>query len=129
MGVAATLAVKNMPDYQKLSTLRDAIEARLSGIVIFGQDAPRVANTTCVALPYVPADTQLMALDLAGICVSSGSACSSGSVKASHVLEAMGIAPDIARCALRISLGWTTTSADIETFIETYTRLQTTWQT
>jgi cysteine desulfurase len=127
-GVAAKLALESIADFQKLAALRDAIETRIAGITVFGGGAPRVSNTTCFALAGVPADTQLMALDLAGIAVSSGSACSSGSVKASHVLEAMEIAPALASCALRVSLGWTTTASDIETFIATYTRLMTTWQ-
>lgn len=127
-GVAATLATRDMDTYQKLGTLRDRIESRISGISVFGGGVPRVPNTTCFALAGVPADTQLMALDLAGIAVSSGSACSSGSVKASHVLEAMGVEGALASCALRVSLGWTTTASEIETFIATYNRLMTTWQ-
>jgi cysteine desulfurase len=125
-GVAAKLG--DIAAYQKLSPLRDRIETEIAGITVFGRNSPRVANTTCFALPGVPADTQLMALDLKGICVSSGSACSSGSVKPSHVLEAMGIDAALASCALRVSLGWTTTSADIDTFIETYKSLQASWQ-
>lgn len=126
MGAAAKNA--DIDRYQKLALLRDRLETEISGITVFGQDAPRVANTTCFALCGVAADTQLMALDLAGIAVSSGSACSSGSVKASHVLEAMGVDSDLAGCALRISLGWTNTAADIETFIKTYNKLKETWQ-
>lgn len=126
-GKAATLATENMSNYQKLSNLRDKIESALHGVRVFGAKSPRVVNTTCLALPGVPADTQLMALDLAGICVSSGSACSSGSVKPSHVLAAMGIADDLASCALRVSLGWNTTAHDVDTFIETYTHLSKTW--
>ncbi|MBU6235497.1 MAG: cysteine desulfurase [Alphaproteobacteria bacterium] len=125
MGAAAKAA--DHKAYQRLAALRDKIESEIAGITVFGKDAPRVANTTCFALAGVPADTQLMALDLAGICVSSGSACSSGSVKPSHVLEAMGIAPALAGCALRVSLGWTTTAAEIDTFIATYKKLQSTW--
>jgi len=126
-GVAAKLAQDNLKTYAALAAMRDAIEARIPHITVFGAAAPRVANTTCFALPGVPADTQLMALDLAGICVSSGSACSSGSVKPSHVLEAMGIAPTLANCALRVSLGMTTTPNDIDTFIDTYNRMALTW--
>lgn len=127
-GLAATLAREGLAAYQRLAALRDSIERRIAGITVFGADAPRVANTTCFALQGTPADTQLMALDLAGICVSSGSACSSGSVKPSHVLGAMGIAPDIAATALRVSLGWATSEADVDTFIETYNRLCKTWR-
>lgn len=126
-GVAARLAAQNLQKYAALATIRDAIETRIPHIMVFGATSPRVANTTCFALPDVPADTQLMALDLAGICVSSGSACSSGSVRPSHVLEAMGIAPDLATCALRVSLGLTTTQHDIDTFIDTYNRMVLTW--
>ena len=64
-----------------------------------------------------------MALDLAGIAVSSGSACSSGKVGPSHVLAAMGIPPEPARCAIRISLSWATTAADIDGFLEAYARI------
>ncbi len=127
-GVAAGEALAQMDAYRKLAAWRDRIETSLPGIHVFGADAPRVANTTCFALEGVIADTQLMALDLAGICVSSGSACSSGSVKPSHVLDAMGIAPHLATCALRVSLGWSTTEADVDTFIAAYARLAAQWK-
>ena len=84
--------------------------------VIFGEQAERLPNTTCFALPGRSAETLLIAFDLEGIAVSSGSACSSGRVEKSHVLEAMGLAPEIARGAIRVSTGWTTTEADIERF-------------
>lgn len=125
-GVAASLA--HTGEFAKLGALRDRIESEIPGITVFGKDCPRVANTTCFALPGVLADTQLMALDLAGICVSSGSACSSGSVKPSHVLDAMGIDASLATCALRVSLGWNTTASDVDTFIATYKRLSASWQ-
>jgi cysteine desulfurase len=127
-GTAARLAAAEMSAYQRLAPLRDAIEARISGITVYGAGSPRVANTTCFALPGVPADTQLMALDLAGFCVSSGSACSSGSVKPSHVLEAMGIPARDAACALRISLGWNTSEKDVEDFITAYNLLAAKWK-
>lgn len=127
-GFGAIAELANIEQFQKLTSLRNIIEQTIPGIIVFGQSSARVANTTCFALPGVLADTQLMALDLAGICVSSGSACSSGSVKPSHVLEAMGIAPDLANCALRVSLGWNTTQKDVDTFIETYIRLAQSWK-
>jgi cysteine desulfurase len=127
-GFAAAVQDAGIETFQNLASLRNIIEQTLPGITVFGQSAARVANTTCFALPGVPADTQLMALDLAGICVSSGSACSSGSVKPSHVLEAMGIAPDLANCALRVSLGWNTTQDDVDTFIATYKQLAQSWK-
>jgi cysteine desulfurase len=127
-GAAAQAAVAEMARYQKLGALRDRIEKEIPGLTVFGQNAPRVVNTTCFAFAGVPADTQLMALDLAGVCVSSGSACSSGSVKPSHVLEAMGIAPALAGCALRVSLGWDTRAEDIDAFIAQYKQLAPSWK-
>jgi len=129
-GVAAKKAREDMRDYQKLARLRDKIEfalQKIPDIHFYGNGAMRVANTTCFSLKGVPADTQLMALDLAGISVSSGSACSSGSVKPSHVLEAMHVAPEIANCALRVSLGWNTTEAEIDRFIDMYQALSEGW--
>lgn len=125
-GLAADIAAKFQgPD---LAPLRDRIETQIPGITVFGQNSQRVANTTCFALEGTPADTQMMALDLAGICVSSGAACSSGTVKPSRVLEAMNIPAGLARCALRVSLGWNTTAAEVENFIRTYKDLQKTWR-
>lgn len=68
-------------------------------------------------MPAVAGETQVIAFDLAGVAVSAGAACSSGKVAASRVLSAMGVGEEIARCAIRVSLGWTTTEADIEAFI------------
>src|SRR3546814_19729137 len=76
---------------------------------IFGAAAPRLPNTSCVALAGLPAETQLMALDLAGVAVSSGAACSSGKVQPSHVLSAMGDSDSQAGSAIRLSLGWAST--------------------
>ncbi len=87
-----------------------------AGAVVFGANAPRLPNTACFAVPGIEAQLMLMSLDLAGIAVSSGSACSSGKVKPSHVLAAMGVAPDVASGAVRVSLGWTTTEKDIAAF-------------
>jgi cysteine desulfurase len=105
--------------------LIDALEAGLSDTVIFSDGRERLCNTTCVAVPGMKAETLLMNLDLAGFAVSSGSACSSGKVGRSHVLEAMGVASDLASCAIRISLGWNTTAADIEKFLTTFHSLRT----
>lgn len=102
-------------------TLRDQVETGLKHLhadtVIFAENSPRLANTTLFATPGMSAETSLIALDLAGVAVSSGSACSSGKVAASHVLSAMGVPDDLARCALRISTGPTTTARDIEMFL------------
>ena len=76
-------------------------------------------------MPAVPAETQVMAFDLAGFCVSAGAACSSGKVQASPVLAAMGVADDLARCAIRVSIGPTTTEAEIDAFAQAWQRLCT----
>ena len=107
----------------EIKSLRNHLESGLEGTVIFGAEAERLPNTSCFAMPGLAAETALMALDLAGFAVSSGSACSSGKVAKSHVLAAMGIAPDLASSAIRVSLGWTTTPQDIEQFISAWAKL------
>jgi cysteine desulfurase len=110
----------------RVAALRDRLEARLlahPGTQILGADAPRLATISCIAMPGVPAATQVMALDLAGFAVSAGAACSSGKVKPSHVLAAMRVAPDIAATAIRVSLGWTTTQAEIDAFADAWLAL------
>ena len=102
----------------------DTLEAALGDAVVFGDGVYRLCNTTCFALPGMAAETLLISLDLEGIAVSSGSACSSGKVGRSHVLEAMDVAPDLAACAIRASLGWNTTAADIGRFITTLNSLR-----
>lgn len=126
-GHAATAALKELPDYGRITALRDrletAVRAATNKAIIFGANAPRVGNTSDIGLPGIPAETQLMNLDLEGISVSSGSACSSGAFKASHVLMAMGASEDHARSALRISMGWATTPGDIDRFIAAWTKM------
>ena len=91
--------------------------------MIFGGEAPRLPNTTYFSHPGMSAETLLMNFDLEGIAVSSGSACSSGKVTKSHVLTAMGVAPELAKGAIRVSLGWNTTSEHIEHFITVWRKL------
>jgi cysteine desulfurase len=106
-----------------LTALRDMLEDALPAqTIVVSQDAPRLPNTSCLALPGVAAQTQVMALDLDGIAVSAGSACSSGKVTRSHVLDAMGH-PDLAPCAIRVSLPWTATEADVAAFNAAYARM------
>ena len=93
-----------------------------NGAIVCGAGAPRLANTTCLALPGVRADTQVIALDLAGVAVSAGAACSSGKVAASHVLQAMGLGP-LAGQAIRVSLPWNATEADVAAFVAAYQRM------
>ena len=87
---------------------------------LHGLNAPRVTNTTFFSVQNLRAETALMALDLEGIAISNGSACSSGTVQPSHVLKAMGATDDQALTGLRISTGWATTQEHIETFIEKF---------
>ena len=91
--------------------------------VIFGDAAERLPNTTLFALEGVKAETAVIALDLDGVAVSSGAACSSGKVQPSHVLAAMGVSPALLRGAVRVSLGWTTTKADVERFLSAWRKL------
>ncbi len=124
-GIAARMAFDQRPAWVKhCEALREKLESGLRGIapdiIITGSDAPRVANTVNALLPGSSAETQLMAMDLAGVSVSSGSACSSGAFKASHVLLAMGYGEDDAKSALRFSFGWATTNADIDAALNAY---------
>ena len=107
-----------------LAGLRDAVEraAVANGAIVVGGDAPRLTNTTCLALPGARADTQVIALDLEGIAVSAGAACSSGKVAASHVLAAMGLG-EMAGQAIRVSLPWDVTEAAIDAFAVAYARM------
>lgn len=97
--------------------LEDGLRALNAETVIFGAEAPRLTNTTCFAVPGFGSETALVAMDLAGVALSSGSACSSGKVAQSHVLTAMGVPADTARSALRLSTGLATTAADIDRFL------------
>jgi cysteine desulfurase len=119
---AAQAALQSLTEEAaRLTGLRERLEAGLRSLdgaaSVFGAGAARLPNTVCFALPGMNAQTALMALDLAGVSVSSGSACSSGTVKASSVLDAMGVQPDMAKCMLRASLGWTTREADVDGFL------------
>ncbi len=91
--------------------------------MIFGAQVPRLPNTTLFSVPGLKAETAIIAFDLNGIALSSGSACSSGKVQPSHVLAAMGVPPELARGALRVSLGWNTSEAAVEQFLGTWIML------
>lgn len=126
-GVAARIAADHVRDYQKIAELRDLLETEILSAapdaVIHGRGGKRLANTLCVSMPGVESELQVMSFDLAGIAVSAGSACSSGKVKPSHVLVAMGVADDIAASAIRISLGWLTSRDDILQCAEVWKKL------
>jgi cysteine desulfurase len=103
--------------------LRDRLEASLEDVVVLGAGAIRLPNTSCIATPGMSAETLLMALDLEGVSVSSGSACSSGKVAKSHVLAAMGVPAEISNAAIRVSLGWDTTDQHIDKFIAAWRKV------
>lgn len=125
-GVAAQLALDEMENYTaKTSELQNKLEAALDGVVIYGQDAPRASNTTLLSLPGASSETLLMALDLEGVAVSNGSACSSGRVEPSHVLKAMNASDDEASGAIRISTGWNSSEKDIDHFLEVWQKITT----
>ncbi len=121
-GAAAEIALRELPrQAAELRRLRDGCEARLRLLapdcVVFGHAAERLPNTLTFAIPGIRAETALIKLDLEGVAVSSGAACSSGKVKRSHVLQAMGVAPALAEGAIRVSFGWNSCDADVDRFI------------
>lgn len=126
-GAAAEAALRDLDRMAGLAAWRDRLEREVRAICpsakIVGGDAERVANTSCIALPGLSAETQVMSLDLAGVAVSSGSACSSGKVHPSHVLQAMGLGPEITGSAIRVSLGWNSAESDIDRFLKAWSRL------
>ena len=109
-----TLELNREAEVARVAALRDRFERALRPLdaIVFAKDTERAPNTCCFAVPDLPAETALMALDLDGICVSSGAACSSGKVGRSHVLAAMGTPEDVVRCGLRVSMGWNSTAED-----------------
>ena len=113
MGAAAKASQAALADMSKVAEMRDSLEKALRAsapdMVVFGEDVARLPNTILFAVPGVKSETSIMALDLAGVAVSAGSACSSGKVAASPVLAAMGVPDELATCAIRVSLGPTTT--------------------
>lgn len=127
-GAAATAAARDLAaDAPAMDALRQNLELQAKagspGTVVIGEGAPRLPNTSLVAHPGVKAETALIALDLAGIAVSSGAACSSGKVAASQVLIAMGVVPALVAGAVRVSLGPTTTEHDVAAFVSAWNGL------
>jgi cysteine desulfurase len=121
-GFMAALRDIDFDEMDRLSAFHRAFEddlrRRIPDAAVIGGGSPRLPNTSCITLPGIAAETSLIHLDLAGIAVSSGAACSSGKVAPSHVLEAMGLAPDQTRTALRISSGWHNCERDFERLLE-----------
>ena len=126
-GTAARLAQGDLARVSEIAALRDRMESRLRetepDVVVFSERAERLPNTSCLTMPGVQSETQVMGLDLAGVAVSAGSACSSGKVEPSHVLRALGAADAVGGCAIRVSLGWATTEEETERFLGTWRAL------
>jgi len=127
-GAAVKAALETMAeDAIRLEGLRTRLESGLRltpGAMVFSDEAPRLPNTTLFTVAGLKAETAVIGFDLAGIAVSSGSACSSGKVQPSHVLEAMGFGPEMAQGAVRLSLGWSTSDADIDRCLEAWRKLE-----
>jgi cysteine desulfurase len=126
-GAAMKAAMASLDgDMARIEGLRRRLEIGLRqtrGVFVFSDDVPRLPNTALFAVPGLKAETAVIGFDLEGIAVSSGSACSSGKVQPSHVLAAMGLAPEPAKGAVRLSLGWSTTEADIDRCLEAWRKL------
>ena len=121
---AATTSLEG--DAARLRGLRDRLEAGLKqtpDMIVFSEEVPRLPNTTLFTVPGLKAETAVIGFDLGGIAVSSGSACSSGKVQPSHVLEAMGVGKELAQGAVRLSLGWSTTETDIDLALQAWRKL------
>ena len=127
-GAAAAAARASLAaEAARMEALRKRLETGLKAaspqVVVFGIEAERLPNTTLFAVSGMKAETAVIAFDLEGVAVSAGAACSSGKVQASHVLAAMGVPPQLARAAVRVSLGPTTTESDVDGFIEAWIKL------
>jgi cysteine desulfurase len=113
-------------DTLRLERQRNRLESGLRqtpDVLVFSDDVPRLPNTTLFTVPGLKAETAVIGFDLAGIAVSSGSACSSGKVQPSHVLQAMGLGPELAKGAVRLSLGWSTSEEEIDRCLEAWRKL------
>jgi cysteine desulfurase len=124
---AAGAAKEEISVYDRVRALRDTLEERVLAAapeaVVLGAGAARLPNTAAIAMPGIAAETQVIALDLDGVMVSAGAACSSGKVGPSHVLEAMGVGPDFVGSTIRVSFGWDSSEADVAHFLEALTAL------
>jgi cysteine desulfurase len=127
-GAAAEAAARGLAgEARGMAALRDRLErglkATMPGVVLFGAEVDRLPNTTLFSVAGQKAETAVIAFDLEGVAVSSGAACSSGKVAPSHVLAAMGVTEELARGAIRVSLGPTTQEDEIESFLKAWAKL------
>lgn len=119
LGKACELAAGCLNEAPNIAAMRDRMQdaAERAGAHVWGKSEARLPGTLSLSAPGFSSQTQLMAMDLAGVAISSGSACSSGKTKPSHVLAAMGAGPELASCGIRVSLGWNSTDEDADAFI------------
>ena len=123
---AARAAIRDLEAgvWERVAELRNILDTGLASAaketIFVGKDRRRLPNTSCVAVPGWKGETQVMQMDLAGFAISSGSACSSGKVRESRVLRAMGFSEEVARSAIRVSLGPATTEDEIQRFVEAW---------
>jgi cysteine desulfurase len=126
-GAAVKAAMTTLADDAlRLESLRNGLENGLRqtpDVIVFSETVPRLPNTTLFTAPGLKAETAVIGFDLAGIAVSSGSACSSGKVQPSHVLEAMGFGPELTQGAVRLSMGWSTSETDVDRCLEAWRKL------
>ncbi len=130
LGTACELGDQSIAKAPALGAMRDRMQiaAEDAGAVVWGKEAARLPGTLSMSAPGFSSQTQLMAMDLAGIAISSGSACSSGKTKPSHVLAAMGADEELSKCGIRVSMGWNSTDDDVDAFCrawpEAYARVK-----
>ncbi len=126
-GAAVLDAFQDIASIDKIRELKEHLESGIrkigNDIMIVADKVDRIANTSCIILPGISGETQVMHFDLAGISLSSGSACSSGKVKVSHVLSALGLADSLANSSIRVSLGFNSTADDVDKFLSVYADL------
>ena len=127
LGLAAQAAVAELGQMERIKALRDGVEAailaRVPGAVSVGSRAARLPNTLCLALAGLETRTEVMALDLDGVMIGAGAACSSGKIEQSAVLTAMGVPVELAKSAIRLSWGWGSTPVEGEKFVESWIKL------
>lgn len=126
-GAAANAAINGIAQYRPLALHRDRMEARLKTVAptlqVHGGAAPRVAGVSCLGVEGLASETQIMVLDLAGFALSAGAACSSGKVKPSRVLTAMGLSDNAARSSVRASFGWNSAPSEFEALAEAWIKM------
>lgn len=122
-GAAVEAATHALPTSAARTELERRLKAACMDAEIFGEAEHRLANTICIAAPPIPSENMVIALDLDGFAVSAGAACSSGKVTQSHVLTAMGVAPQVAASAIRVSFGWNTQEQELSAFADAWSRI------